>query len=176
MVGTMTAPDNLTPGQHTRQALHRSVDRIKRAWPLAAEDAGARGYTATNYDPKTGIGENTSVETAALKQCRAVRWMLDVEKLAYGWTSREAWIRQVVNLGNQAELYWPATPKKGTTTAGVTVGGRTNTAELCVYCHQPVQPGNTRRIGLDSDPICKTPCWYAVTVSRGQHPRQKEAG
>lgn len=72
-------PDaGLTPYERTRRALHRAIDNIARAWPLALEDANARGYPTAVMQPHTGTSELTSVEAAALRPSFAVAWLAEL--------------------------------------------------------------------------------------------------
>ncbi len=92
---TAASPDEyLTPYEHTRRALHRSIDIICAAWPQALDDANSRGYpTGVDYNVRpTGGGsivvedENgepdrvpaTSVEMAALNESKAVAWLAEL--------------------------------------------------------------------------------------------------
>jgi hypothetical protein len=220
----VTLEPQLTPWEHTRQAAHRSIDRITATWPRAQNDADARGYpTGIDYNARTAGSENTSVEVAALNQSHAVAWLAELADLvcqligAYRrivdtthtrdeltwrnapWTPATAriplhgatenlcttWpptaehtIRSLIRLANTGTTWWPPTPATGTTHAGVTVGKfqRGSNAETCLYCHVLAHPGDRRAIktpaGEVEGYVHTSPCWYAVTVSRGIHPRQ----
>lgn len=75
----MNDPDaGLTPYERTRRALHRAIDNIARAWPLALQDANARGYPTAVMQPHAGSAELTSVEAAALRPSRAVAWLAEL--------------------------------------------------------------------------------------------------
>ena len=194
----------LTPLEHTRRALHRAVDRICVTWPQALDDADARGYPqGVDYNVRRCGSDNTSVEAAALTESHAVAWLAELAEVlgplcgARTWTYQNAvmpmhaavqamclnWpdgaehvARQLIRLANTGLNWWPPVLKTGQTVAGVTVGRRTSTVEICVFCQNPVLGGHDdpiRRVGLNSDPVHRSPCWYALTMSRGQHPRQK---
>ena len=83
----MNDPDaGLTPYERTRQALHRAIDNIARAWPLALEDANARGYPTAVMQPHTGSSELTSVEAAAMRPSPSVAWLAelyDVQRMIF---------------------------------------------------------------------------------------------
>lgn len=92
----MTDPDDhLTPHERTRRSMHRAVDNIARAWPLAVEDANARGYPSAVMQPHTGGSESTSVESAALRPSRAVAWLAelyDVQNLLFTNTAGHSYV------------------------------------------------------------------------------------
>ena len=123
---------------------------------------GNRRGRRTTTTIASGVGGRTASARVALTQCRASLWLADARR----------WADQTVVLANRAMLLWPPLAAKGQTVGGVTVGQRTNNVELCVLCGKPVQPGNTRRVGVDSDPVCKNPCWYTLTRAKTHQMRQ----
>lgn len=198
----MTAPiENLTPYEHTRRALHHSIDRICDSWPLALEDANSRGYPqGIDYNVRKTGTDNTSVETAALNPSKAVAWLAELGDLIwqYGLQTGRVWhetwtrphmhmiasdhpdlinehlIRLTIRLANVACILWPPPPKPGDKPAG-----NQYDAETCLYCQIDAYPGQRRAIkhadGTIEGYCHKTPCWYAITMGRGTHPRQKLA-
>jgi len=148
----MVDPDEgCTPAERHRRALVRAVDRISQAWPRALEDVDARGFpTGRGYDSPGRGSDNTSVEAAALKLCQAIVWLAQVEHLC----------GQAVQLANLGLYHWPPPARYGQTVDGTRIGARTSTVEMCAYCQLPVQTGQIRRVGPDSVPVHRKPCWY----------------
>jgi hypothetical protein len=190
---------------HTRRALHRAVDRIIVAWPHAQTDSRARGYISSNYEQPGNTG-SASVETAALQRSHADEWLGELRAIwtelthigelpeMYGANdttrgltamlfhkrvdqlTHEPTITRIIVLGNKAAAWWPTTPTKGDTIAGVTIGARTNSIEECGLCGKPVIGGHHDPIRrIDGQAFHRTPCWYAAAMSRGRHPRQQQA-
>lgn len=196
-------PDD-TRAHHHHQALHRAVTEIHRAWPHANLDADTRGYPAGRGNGPSSIGDHSDpTPNAALHASHAVAWLAELADIAIALhvhrpeqqTSLPAW-RQAVEqipfpgtqpqrtlrdriyrLADQGASWWPAPPATGTTIAGVTIGARSNTVEVCALCGEPTLTGRneagqllTRRI--DGDPYHATAvtqqgaCWWQVWRQR----------
>jgi hypothetical protein len=193
----MSAVENLTPRQHTRQALHRAINRIAITWPQALEDADARGYTRGGAGEwrQGGAERDTTVEAAALQPSHAVAWLAELGDLldAYGvvnfrhtqariinqmlWVIQhepvslsEHTIRQTIRLANVGCQYWPTLAKDSDKP-------KQYDAEPCMVCKVDAYPGDRRAIKTAAGEVegyaHKKPCWYTITMSRGNHPRQK---
>ena len=142
--------------EHTRQALHRSADRICDSWPYALDDIAAHGYPkARTYDNAATIAGDTTVETVALAPTPPVFTWLDrlAIVLAYYDLIRvqrrhmhthidrgrlaETAIRATISLANHAAILWPDPPKPGR----LTRGGLT-ADETCGLCGLPAPSGH----------------------------------
>jgi hypothetical protein len=193
----MTTPDDhLSPQQHTRQALHRAIDRVCDSWPHALCDAEARGYTSAGYGNTRGTAELTSVEAAASRPCRAVAWIAELgdilialdliqgeqslqrmtatavrQKLHYR-ADKVHWqhpaITRIIGLANKAALWWPTQPPtRGTRVGTVTVGERGNQVEQCGLCGDTVAGGHGDPIRrIDGQAFHGKSCWFTVMRSR----------
>jgi hypothetical protein len=147
----------MTDVDHARQAFINSVVRILNAWNAALNDANARGYPTRLLDPTRGDADNTSVEAAALTRSQAKEWLHDLDKVT----------TTIVGLANRSQLLWAPTPRHGSTKAGVTVGQRTNTVEVCGLCQEPVTGGHADPIRrIDGQAFHGRSCWFTVTRSR----------
>ena len=152
----MVTIPNLTMNDHTRQALHRSADRICDSWPLAIVDINAHGYPkARVYDTASVLTGDTTVEAVALAPTPPAFTWLDrlAALLAYydlvrihrrlmhtrihrGQLAENA-INATISLANHAAILWPDPPKPGTTTRG----GHT-IDEPCGLCQLPAPGGH----------------------------------
>jgi len=143
--------DGCTTGERARRALTRAVDRINNVWVRAVEDIDARGFPAgQGYDNPTRGSGSTSVESAALTMCQALVWVDQVEHLA----------AQAVTVANLGLYHWPPPSRYGQLVDGIRIGARTSSVEMCAYCMLPVMPGQIRRVGPESVPVHRKPCWY----------------
>jgi hypothetical protein len=193
-------PDqNLTAWERTRRALHRSIDRICQAWPQAIEDAHARGYNTVDYNTRHNTTGTTTVEAAALNPDPATIWLDQltqtgrqlglnpwnptrkpvihqaIQTLILEWPPHaEHTTRTIITLANTAALRWPPPPKPGQTPPA----NRGGDPVTCPYCGIDAWPGDRKAIKTRAGELegyaHRTPCWYAITISRGQHPRQQQ--
>ena len=140
---------------HTRQALHRSADRICDSWPHALDDINAHGYPkARSYDTNPAAAGDTTVETVALQPPPAAFGWLDQLTHLLNWYDlirphrhlmhqhihqdrlAETAINRTISLANSAALLWPDPPKQPTTRSGQPGD------ELCGLCQLPAPGGH----------------------------------
>jgi hypothetical protein len=160
----MIDPDEgCTSSERSRRALVRAVDRIGQVWGRAVEDVDARGYP-TGRSGIRASAENTTVEAAALQLCQALVWLGQVDHLS----------RQAVQVANLGLRLWPPPSRYGQTVDGVRIGARTSTVEMCAYCQLPVVPGQIRRVGPESVPVHRKPCWYNYRAGNPLQPIKTE--
>lgn len=141
---------------HTRQALHRSADRICDSWPHALDDIAAHGYPkARSYDNPSSLADDTTVETTALAPTPPAFTWLDrlAIVLAYYDLIRvhrnlmhtridrgqlaETAIDATISLANHAAILWPDPPKTATTNRDGTAAD-----EACGLCQLPAPGGH----------------------------------
>jgi hypothetical protein len=122
----------MTPDEQ-RAAMHRAVDQICDADSHAQLDARARGYTAAVGGDGSGSrgGHSDPTYGATLRA-----------NIADVWLAKTGQLRK--DLWHQADMalkHWPPSPKPGDKIDGITIGTRTNQAELCWQCDQPATSG-----------------------------------
>lgn len=87
----------------------------------------------------------------------ASRWLNDVQNAT----------RELERLGNQALRHWPDQLKPGDVFAGIKVGARSNTVEVCDHCREPIPPGllpNNRPtvIRVNGKPLHRNTCYFQM--------------
>lgn len=95
-----------------------------------------------------------------------------------GWAYNAT--QRLYRLADDALTWWPPPPTVGDRVDDLEVGdGRrlANDVGLCALCGGVTIAGRRRFVPntsgqLGGDWFCTSPCWYAVTMDRGTHPRQ----
>lgn len=172
---------------------HRAVDQIAEGWRRARIDLATSGLKARTYDGPTitAAGHSDPTGDQAVNIGHAVAYTAELHAVTVmflerapdnpqrfaeamhhlfrttptGWAPNA--LQRLWRLADRALAWWPDEPKHGDTVAGVTIGARGNTVELCGLCLEPVAGGHGDPIRrIDGQPFHGKSCYYTVWRQR----------